>query len=264
MKKIKNAMRELKDTLVYFGLFTSIFDSLVLFAVLVLVFYLLNLSWLYTLLVVIPYLFLHTRRIVKRLNLRFVENIVPDLNEELRTSCDTRNTADNEIVDSLHEDTIKKMKKIKTSYFLNLKKLTRQIVFLAIISFALVAVSAYNVRFIDIPQTILDLQNFGSNSAGQYGFDESLLDFEEMDEDADIFGNKSVAELGNKELILEINPLMNDIDISRVSDPKKRYFDEIVPPTEIEANTDASYEEAIAGKYRRIVKTYFNGISQTK
>lgn len=265
MKKIKYAIRELKDSLAYFGLFSSLFDTLVIFAVFVLVFYLLNLSWLFSFLIAVPYLFFHTRSNLKKLDLNFVEEKIPELKEELRTCADTRNVEGNEIVVMLHEEILKKMKKIKTSYFLSLGRLSRQIVFLAVLSFLIITVSAYNVKFIDIPQTISDLNNLGDGkNHGDYLLDESLLGYEDMDEDADIFGNKSIAELGNKEIVLEINPLLSDVDISQINDPRNtNNFDEVMP-IEISAMTDASYEESIPKQYQRIVKTYFKEISKNK
>ena len=261
-KKIKHAIRELKDSLAYFGLFSSLFDSLILFALVILVLYLLNLPWVLAFLAVIPYLFIHTKSNIRKLNLKFVEAKVPELEEALRTCADTKDIEDNEVVAQLHEEVIDKMKKIKTSYFLSLSKLSRQIIFLAILSFLIIVVSAYHVRFIDVPQTIDDLKNLGSSKHESYMIDESLLGYEEMDEDADIFGNKSVAELGSKELTLEINPLLSDVDISKIDDPRDVEFYEVIP-TEIDAVTDASYEESIPKHYQRIVKTYFKEISKT-
>ena len=72
MKKVKHAIRELKDSLAYIGLFSSLFDTIVLFAVCIFVLYLLNLSWLFAFLVVIPYMFFHTRSNLKKLNLKFL------------------------------------------------------------------------------------------------------------------------------------------------------------------------------------------------
>lgn len=265
MKKIKLAIRELKDSLAYFGLFISLFETLVLFALCILVLYLLNLSWLFSLLIVLPYLFLHTRSNLKKLDLTFVEEKVPELNEELRTCADTRNVEDNEVVNMLHDETMKKMKKIRTSYFLSLGKLSRQLVFLAIICFFIIVASANNVRFIDIPKSISELGEMSKSTIRDGNLiDESLLGFEEMDEDADIFGNKSVAELGNKEIELEINPLMSDVDISQIKDPIRGDSFGEVYPTDIEASTDASYEESIPKQYQRIVKTYFKEIAKNK
>ena len=266
-KKLSLAIRELYDSLAYIGLFVSLFDAIVLFALSILVLYVLNLSWLFAFFVVVPYIFIHTRTNLKRLNLKFVESKVPEVKEELRTCADTKNVEDNEVVKLLHEDLLHKMKKIRTSYFLSLGRLSRQLFFLAVICFLIVAAAAYDFRIFDVPKSIDDLSKvdlFGGGSKGgdTYLIDESLLDYEEMDEDADIFGNKSVAELGNKELLLEINPLMSDVDISKISDPDRNKDFRSVPPADIGATTDASYEESIPKQYQRIIKRYFNEISK--
>jgi hypothetical protein len=265
MKKIKFAIRDLKESLAYFGLFSSIFDSLLIFMIFVLVFYLLNLSWLLSFLIVIPYFFIHTRKNIKKMNLIFVEEKCPELKEELRTCADTKNIEDNEIVSMLHEESIKKMKNIKTSYFFNMGKVARQIIFLGIISFLIILSSAYNVKFIDVPKTISDLQDLGKKDyRGPYSIDESLLGYEEMSDDADIFGDKDVAELGRKELKLELNPLLSDVDISKVNDPVSSDNFNAVMPFDIGASTDASYDDSIPKQYQRIVKTYFKEISSNK
>ncbi len=259
MKKIRYAVRELKDSLAYFGLFSSLFDALVLFAVLILIFYLTNMPWWLSVFIAVPYLFIHTRKTLKKLNMKFVEAKVPELEEELRTSADTKGIENNEIVEKLHEDTIKKMKKIRTSYFISLGKLSRQIIFLAILSILIIAASAYNVRFIDVPQTIADFQD---SQDSRYTLNEGLLGYEEMSDDIDIFGNKSIAELGDEEMMLELNPSMSDVHISEILDPQDQFFDEVMGATEIEATTDASFGESYSKEYQRIVRYYFSEISK--
>jgi len=61
---------------------------------------------------------------------------------------------------------------------------------------------------------------------------------------------------------LQINPLKSDVDIGKVYDPEERRVRE-VPPPDIRATADVSFEEQIPKQYQRIVKTYFKEITKS-
>ena len=54
---------------------------------------------------------------------------------------------------------------------------------------------------------------------------------------------------------------MSDVNIGKVNDPTERTFNE-VPPPQIKASSDSSFEEDIPKQYQRIVKTYFKEITK--
>lgn len=259
-KPIQQALRELKLTLLQINVLTWFLDTLVVFLVSNLVFFLLTLPWAYSLLPAGIYAIVHAYHGRKNVTYRYVEEKVPELKEQLITAADNTDK-EYEIVESLNKDVLKGMKHTMTSYFFSFGKLSRELFLLFVVAFLIIGASAYNVRFLDTHKAIQEIKEFSKNSK-EYEIDETLLAFEEGDPDADeIYGEKSIAELGNEQLHLELNPIKSDADISKTKEPEHRKFRSTVP-TEIKASTDASYEESIPKGYQKIVKSYFREITK--
>lgn len=131
---------------------------------------------------------------------------------------------------------------------------------MAIVSFVIIGSSAFNVKFLDFNKAIKEIKEF--KPFEEYDINQELLEFEESQNLSEILGEKSIAELGRQQLDLEINPIMSDVDIGKVRPPEERSFRE-VPPPEIRATTDVSFEDNIPKQYQRIVKTYFKEITKS-
>lgn len=257
-KPIALALEETKAALHQLTLFNSIMDSLCVFLISVLIFTLLSINWYYAFIPFILYGTIHTYRALKGITYKFVEEKVPTLKEQLRTAADHVNT-ENEVVDLLHQDVLKLMRDVKTSYFLNFGRLTRELIVLAVISFLIIATSAYQVKFISADDLLAKLKTaYKPFQTYELGAEELLYEENETEE---IYGNKSIAELGNEELNLQINPSLSDINIGKVKDPEKKEFQE-VPPREIQATTDTTFGENIPKGYQKIVKNYFREIAK--
>lgn len=260
-KPIAVALRELKDAALEISLCSAFLDSLIVFMVFMLVLKLITLPWYYAFAPFIIYALLHTfRHIVSHMKLSFIETLVPDLKDELRTVADYLDK-DNEILQSLNDEVLGKMKNIRTSYFFSFGRLTREFIMLISIAFLITGASAYNVQFIDFTKIISEVKAFGK--PGEYELNQDLLVFEEASSDEDIYGDANIAELGNELINLEVNPIFSDVDISKIKDPNQRRFSSSVP-REISARTDASFEETIPKDYQRIVKSYFSEITRTR
>ncbi len=259
-KPIISALKELRGAVTQITLFNALLDTLVVFLICALVLILITLPWWYALFPALIYGGIHTfRNIKKRQNLAYVEEKVPELEEQLITVADTTEK-DNPIVLSLQQDVLKGMRSIKTSYFLSFSRLTRELITLAIVSILIITVSAHGVKFLDFRDVLKDLGDLGKG-AGEYELTGEGLEFiENMSED--IYGNKSIEELGNDELQLQLSPVLSDIDISKVSPPESREFKSSMPQ-EIQATTDVSFQESIPKGYQRIVKSYFREIAKT-
>ncbi len=259
VKPIVLALREAKKSVMQIVLFNSFIDTLAMFLLLALGCLLLSFPIWYAVIPGIAYAIVHTRGNLKDVNFNAIEEKFPELKEQLITVADNWKES-NEIIDELNADVLKKMKEIRTSSFLNFGKLTREIAVMAVVSFVIIGMSAFNVKFLDFKDTIAELKNFKPLS--EYDINQELLEFEESQNLSEILGDKKVLELGQQQLDLEINPILSDIDIGKVRDPTERSFKE-VPPSEIRATTDASFEDAIPKQYQRIVKTYFKEITKT-
>lgn len=259
MKKIEQALLELRNIMRQISICNSLIQSYILFFILVLAFMLVSIRWYVAAAPFAVYLALHLILSKKALSYKYAEERAPLLKEQLRTAADNIHK-ENEIVESLNQEVLKRMKEIRTSYFFSFGKLTRQLITLTLLSFAIISVSAYDVQLLDA-RDVAKLVPLGE--LGEFVLSEELPPLGEENETADIYGNKSVAELGTKELTLEINPVMSEIDLRKVKDPEKKEFQDDIP-REIAGTTDASYEEQIPKGYQQVVKNYYKEISKTK
>ena len=259
VKPIALALKEAKKSIRQIVIFNSIIDTLVMYLIVLLICLVLTLHSWYALIAAIVYGIIHTRGNLKDVNFKSIEDKFPQLKEQLITVADNIKE-NNEIIEALNAEVLQKMREIRTSSFLNFGKLTREIAVMAIISFIIIGTSAFNVKFLDFNKAMKDLSEF--RPFKQYDVNQELLQYEESQNLSEILGEKSVQELGKQQLDLQINPILSDVDIGKVHNPEERTFRE-VPPSEIKATTDTSFEESIPKQYQRIVKTYFKEITKT-
>jgi hypothetical protein len=259
-KPIIAALRELRSAITQIAVFSALLDMFVVFLISVLVLILISLPWWYGFAIAIVYGAAHAYRSVRRSrNLAHVEEKVPELEEQLITAADNVDK-ENLVVQSLNEDVIKGMRAIKTSYFLNFGRLTRELITLAVLSVLIITAAAHHISFLDFRDLLKDLGNLAKGPTGPYEITEGLEFVENISED--IYGNKSVEELGGQELRLQLSPMMSDIDIGKTKPPESTEFTSTLPK-EIKATTDVSFQESIPKGYQRIVKSYFREIAKT-
>ncbi|MBD3361548.1 hypothetical protein GF358_02020 [Candidatus Woesearchaeota archaeon] len=259
-RPIADALNELKKTIFQITLSTCWLDCLIVFMLCLLVLKLVSAEWYWSLIPAGIYAVIHIRSHVKKAStFQYVEEKVPELKEKITTVADNL-SRDNPVLEELNRDVLSGMHLIRTSYFFSFSRLTRELLTLVILAFLVTGVSAYDVKFIDFSKVIDDVGDLRLFK-GEYDVNEDLLEYEENLSD-DIYGNKSIAILGNEELKLQINPVLSDVDISKVEDPRERTFRSSVP-SEISAQTDASFEDSIPKDYQKIVKNYFKDITKS-
>jgi len=259
IKPIALALKEAKKAVLHIVIFNSVIDTLVVFMLLFLATVLLTIPIGYAIIITLVYAVVHTYGNIKEVNFSSIEAKFPNLNEQLITVADNWKEQ-NEIVEALNQEVLLKMKEIRTSRFLNFGKLTREVAVMAVISFIIIGSAAFNVKFLDFGEAIKELREF--KPFQEYDINEELLEFEESQNLSEILGDESITELGQQQLDLQINPLKSDVDIGKVYDPEERRFRE-VPPPDIRATADVSFEEQIPKQYQRIVKTYFKEITKS-
>lgn len=259
VKPIVLALKEAKKSIFQIVVFNSVIDTLVMFMLLLMVCMLLVLPGWYAFIPAFVYAIVHTHGNLKEVNFSSIEEKFPNLKEQLITVADNLKEQ-NEIIDALNLEVLQKMREIRTSSFLNTGKLTRELSVMALVSFIIIGASAFNVKFLDLGETIKEIREF--KPFQEYDVNQELLEFEESQNLSEILGDKSITELGQQQLDLELNPLMSDVDIGTVRPPEERRFRE-VPPPEIRATTDVSFEEDIPKQYQKIVKTYFKEITKS-
>jgi ABC-type multidrug transport system fused ATPase/permease subunit len=260
-RPIVNALHELRNTIKKIVLCSCLLDSFIIFMFCLLILALVSVEWYFALIPALIYSVIHTKNYLKKTdNFRYAEQKVPELKEKIITVADNL-SRDNPIIAGLNEDVLKGMHLIRTSYFFSFSRLTRELITLTVLSFLIIGVSAYGVRFIDFRGVIDEIGDLRVFNKGKYDVNADLLEYEENLSE-DIYGDKSIAILGNEELKLQLNPVLSDVDISKVQDPEHRKFRSVVP-REISARTDSSFEDSIPKDYHKIVKTYFREITKT-
>ncbi len=215
------------------------------------------------------YFIWHTRKLLRLLGYADVERRVPQLREALRTAADSLEK-ENEVVRSLHQEVLDKMKLVQTSAFVGFGKMTRQLVVAALLCFMIISVSALNIHLLDA-NALLDKAGvltsggfkdglstlFGkmSNKEGNKMMEREVTLLDE----SELYGNKSVIELGSEELNLELSAEMSGIKIGDVRDAESKKFNDQAP-NEIQASTDSAFTEDIPKEYQGIVRDYFKSI----
>jgi hypothetical protein len=258
VKKIALALREAKEAVRNIALFNSMMDTAMVIMIGLLVTKLLSISWWIALIPAAVYFPIHAMACIKDATYKNIESKFPELNEALRTAADNWKE-DNEIVNALSDEVLEKMKHIKTGRFLEMGKLMRQISIMGLIAFIIVGASAFDVHFLDFPQIVDDIKEY--KPFQDYDVDTTLFELEEGENLSDILGDASILELGTEQLDLSMNPIGSDSQIGTFKDVESRTFRE-VPPREIRASTDASFEDSIPKQYQKIVKTYFRQITK--
>lgn len=274
MKPIGKALLELRTVLFSIGLFNSGIDSMLVLLFCLLGTLIIGLPWQVALVPAGIYFVWHTRTILKALGYMDVESRVPQLKEALRTAADNL-SAENEVVHSLHEEVLHKMHLIQTSSFIGFGKVTRQLLVIALLCFAIISVSALGIHLIDGTDLLSKLGVIGSGGwltdadadEGFFGRLSKRNDGTKMFEkpvtlldDSSIYGDASVVELGTDELNLELNPEGTGVKIGDVKPPESRDFNEQPTATDIVAESDSTYSEDIPKEYQSIVRNYFQNI----
>jgi|SRR3989344_3321380 len=259
MQIVEKALNELKKAMLILQIGDKLFNALLIFTLFLLLFNLLKLKWYYSFVPSLGYLIgIAMYTYITNIYL-VVEGKVPEMKEQLRTVADNVNKS-NEILDSLKQDVIKNMRKVKTSYFMDFRRLGIRVLMICVLAFIIVLMSFFNVKFefsgFDLNDNVneIGIRNSGPEAVRlEYSLSEGNL--------SDILGNKSLAELGKKEFKLEINPLESDADLSIISNAdSENDFSEPNFPKEIYTRYDVAYNEKIAKENQDVVRNYFEEI----
>ncbi len=264
MKKILLALNELNQSLYQIAFCEVVLDSLLVFLVGLLASTIFVLPWWLSFMPFLMFIVRHTSKCFKRSKLRYVEYKVPELRDQLTTSADNVHKK-NELIEGLHTDVLQLMPFIRVSDFIPFKKLWRELILMAMLSFSVIMLTSFNLQLLDYKLLV--------NEIKELDFSDSTNIFMEDEKEAkagstvneDIWGDKSIIKLGEEQLNLQITPSMSEININDVDDIPERTFEETSPfPDEIIASSDASFDENIPKENKEIVKRYFSKIAKAR
>ena len=260
MQIVEKALREIKNLFLMLDFGNAILNALITFLACLLISNLFNFQWYYGLIPSITLLIYQITKSFATNKYYIVETKVPALNEQLRTVADNVNRS-NFIVDGLKDDVLKKMKNVKTSYFIDYRTLIARLMMLGGLSFLIILIALLNVDLAGtITQAVIEpLKAAAIRNSGQevIYFNVSITEGNL----SEILGNKSLAKLGKKELKLTINTLLSEADPSSIKNVEAESFSPPNFPKEIYTSYDVSYNEKIAKENQEVVKNYFQKIT---
>lgn len=261
MEKIVLALRELKKVMMQVSIAHCMLDAMLVFMVLYLGFYLIYIDGKFAFLLAFLYFVVNTSIKVRALNLEAVEEKAPALKNQLTTSADNLSKP-GEIVQLLHLDVLRQMKEIQVSSFINYKRIWRQLMMMAVLTFAVLTLSAFDVRLMPYQDIVT---GFASKEIYLPNDIQLELQAGQPTGSGDIFGNENVAELGQNEIQLQINPVLSEINLDDIKEAEKKDFEkQDLLKEDIVATTDSSFDEKISKEHKEVVKKYFSKISEKK
>lgn len=256
MADVRKALEEIETHVTFLDLGKILLNMLLVLLICLLVTEFFRISLYWTFLPSLVYLGFSLYKLHRKNKYLIVEQNVSELNEKLRTVADNIFKT-NEIVESLKQDVLRSIPKIRFSELIDFKPIAFRIFAITVISIFVVFISAYNVEFNDFEF------NVPISKGIRFGNEDLLLNnmsYEQGNLD-DILGNKSVTKVGTQELNLVINPLDSSIDLNNFEETSKEDFNAPIFPKEIYTSYDVSYDEAIAKENQKVVKDYFDKIS---
>ncbi|MBT3720818.1 hypothetical protein HN789_01420 [archaeon] len=192
----------------------------------------------------------------KQNKILLLEDKYPDLKERLRTSFDYQKRS-NPVIDSLHYDIFKRMKRVDVNAYLNPKKLTIKIFVICIALTTVLSLAAYGV---DIYEVKLQVQK-----SEVYRRAGAIVDniFEKRDEifDRPWLKDPRLIGLGSKENNVTIDTYNTELDISEIGQPEKNDYGGHYPE-EIKGAAQEVYEEGIPTEHKDVIKEYFKKINE--
>ncbi len=263
MKIIQTALREVREFLYILDILRILIDTIIVFLSFMILVVLLNFPWhyaLYPALIAFILLFVFPFRENK---MQRVEEKVPELNEQLRTVEDNLDK-ENSIVTLLNEDVLKRMRAIKTSFFLSFQDVTVKSISILLLSLIIIVLAILNVHFDAMLAAQKAIEPLKAFTVRQTGQEIPRIDLASLREGnlTDIFGNKSLAKLGNKELTLQLNPLQSEINLNEIKDAEHQTFTPPDFPKEIYTSYESAYTENVPKENQKVIKTYFQQITQ--
>lgn len=261
MDKVVDALREVRRSLVVNRLFNYFMNSLIIFLVSALILIIFRLSWVFALIPPILYLLPKIYRSFVKTSYKDIEEIVPNLEWQLRTAADNVEKQD-EIAKSLKNTVLNNLKDVRSSFFMDEKSMVYKLVSIAFLSFIVILIGSFHINFADFKGIIPSgfASKVGKGVGGIFG--ENFQGDFEKEHDRNIYGEESVIELGNEELNIQINPESNQYDPSRLTDIENHDFTRSGVLNNIGASPDQSYEERIKKEEQELIRAYLNRLAE--
>jgi len=260
MGKVNEALKEVRRSLVLNRLFNGFTDTILIFLVTALILTIFKISWIFALIPSILYLMPKVYRAFIKTSYKDVEDVVPDLQWQLRTVADNVEKED-EVTKSLKNLVLRNVKNVRSSFFFDERSLVYKLVAVACLSFIIILIGSFHINFADFKGFPTGFANkIGSSAKNILG--ENFAGVFDKKSDRNIYGEESIVELGNEELNIQINPENNQFDPSQTQNIQDHDFTGSGVLNDIGASPDQSYEERIKKEEQELIRAYLNKLAQ--
>lgn len=267
MKLLQKGLWELRQSLLIVHLCHALLDSFIVFVLSLFVYFLFRAEWRLAFIPFVIFFGVHVYHMIRLRDLVSVEKKVYPLRYALRTADETQTVAGNELVDDLHQDVLRDLKLVRTSYLIDYQDFGVKIFVLLLVTFFVGVTASLNVDFSGLQGFLetLTFEEFPSFGDEEIGFDGDGKDVPLTlltGNVSDIYGESRIAQLGDTQLDLTINPSESDINLNDIGDVEEKSFTSGLYPQEIRANYDQSFQDDIPQENHKVVKNYFVQISK--
>lgn len=254
--KIRKLYHELLATTLILNFFDSVLTAFAAFALSYIFIYFYRFKY-YFAIAIAAIFFVRSFYLKTRQNkILLLEGKYPDLKERLRTSFDYK-ASSNTVIDSLHHDIVKMMKKVDVNAYLSPKRLTIKIVVICLALFSVFYMSAHGIDILEVKVQVQSSEIY--KKAGTV-FDNI---FEKRDEilDRPWLKDPRLISLGDDEKNVTIETYNTELDITEIGEPEKNDYGGHYPE-EIRGAADEIYEEGIPEEHKDVIREYFKKINE--
>ncbi|HLD03023.1 MAG TPA: hypothetical protein VJC07_04975, partial [Candidatus Nanoarchaeia archaeon] len=184
-----------------------------------------------------------------------VESKYLPLKEKLRTAADNMDK-DNPVVNELQDEVLAELKNVSLSSFISTKHISYKILATAVLSFAIVLATTFNLYIVDISKFLGNIPEY----IDQVGLKRMNIPLGDVNESSDIYGEGSLAMLGNEQIDIRIKPANYEVNVREEGDSEKKQFDEMFP-SDVGVEQSSASEENIPEEQQELVKNYFNKLT---
>ena len=193
---------------------------------------------------------------IKQNKILVIEKKYPNMKERLRTSYDHQSRS-NYVIDSLHNDIVRMMKRVDVNAYLNSRTVSVKVVLVCFMLFSVLYFSSVGLDILDITTRISNSDFYdGIRGRVEDAFDNriQILKRPRLDE-------PRLLSLGEDDFNLTIETYNTELDITDISSAEKNDYGGHYPE-EVAGAAQEVYEEGIPEEYKEIIKTYFKKIHE--
>jgi len=248
--------RELLATSVILNIFDSLLTAVTVFSLSYIIIYFYRISYYFAVLIAVLFFIRSFSQKLKQNKILIIEKKYPDLKERLRTSYDYQENS-NTVIDSLHKDITRMMKKVDVNAFLEIKKLASKIMVIIVMLLAVLYFSSVGFDILDIKTRIVNSAFYNKLDT----FSKDLFDTRDEITDRPKLDDPRLLILGDKDLNVSIDTYNTELDITDISEAEKNDYGGHYPE-EVKGAAQEIYEDKIPEEHKEVIKDYFKKINE--